>query len=226
MKYAATTTLTAMIGLVGLMVVGGLSGCQQYVSSPGVPSAKGVPENPNKPAALSCMVEATRYVATRYPPGGYVYDAESAAEQGAVQAPYALLVNGPQGLRRSFYVRLAEGVGSQAEPMTPDNQGSGLPVFYVDRVWLRFNSATVDVIRPMPEVGPGPDGKPVYQTVTVRLEGGTTPWRVVHARAWPAGATTLPTAYFLPDEERVDQFEVTMMGEGQGDGQGGDAIEP
>lgn len=199
-------------GLIALS--GGITGCQQYVSAPGIPSAQGIPENPNKPAAISVMVEAVRYVATRYPPGGYDYDAASMQEQAAVEVPYAMQVCPPRGLRRSFYERLVQNIGPAAQPISPEGLEEGLPTFYVTRVWMRFQKATVDVLRPMPEVGLGPDEKPVYQTVTVRLEGGLEPWRVVHARAWSPNEPTLPQPYFMPDEERIDQFEWQMKQDG------------
>lgn len=184
--------------------------CQQYVSSPGVPTARGIPENPNKPAAVSAIVEAVRYVATRYPPGGHDYDAPTMQEQAAVEAPYALIVNPPRGLRKGFYERIVKGIGPQAQPITVANEISGLPTFHVTRVWMRFQTATVDVLRPMPELGQNADGTPIYQMVTVRLEGGLNPWRVVHARAWSPTNVEIPPAYYLPDVERVDQFDYQM----------------
>ncbi|CAG0962058.1 hypothetical protein PHYC_00779 [Phycisphaerales bacterium] len=196
----------------GVVVLGlcAIAGCQQYVSSPGVPTARGIPENPNKPAAVSCMVEAVRYVATRYPPGDFNYEARSAKEQGALEVPYAMVVNPPRGLRQSFYKRLVREIGPRCEPIAPANEAGPNPVFHISRVWMRFDSATVDVLRPMPEVGPGADGKPVYQMVTVRLEGGVEPWRVIHARAWAPEGVEIPAGYPMPDVERVDQFRWQM----------------
>lgn len=190
------------------LVLGAAGGCQQYVSSPGVPTARGIPENPNKPAALSCMVESVRYVATRYPPGDITYNPEK--PEAALEVPYDLAINPPRGLRKSFYERLVKQVGPKAVPMSAQAEFGAAPVFHITRVWMRFQTATVDVLRPMPEVGPGPDGKPVYQMVTLRLEGGLQPWRVVHARAWEPDGVEVPPPYYMPAEERVDQFEATM----------------
>jgi hypothetical protein len=198
----------------GLLVAGALlvgSGCQQYVSSPGVPEARGIPENPNKPAALACMAEAVRYVATRYPPGDPTAPGADLKEQAAMEVPYAMVVNPPRGLRRSFYERLVQAIGPRCAPMSETSADGPAPVFHITRVWMRFNSATVDVLRPMVEMGPGPDGRPVYQMVTVRLEGGLEPWRVVHARAWaPDVQAEVPRPYPMPKVERVDQFEWQM----------------
>lgn len=195
--------------MIGLAFAAGVcAGCrQQYVSSPGVPTARGIPENPNKPAAADCMVLAVQYVAGRYPPGSLRLDAGSAAEQRDARVPYECVVNLPRGLRRSFYERIAREIGPACRPMSVDVQHTGLPTFHVTRVWMRFSTATVDVVRAMPELGPGPDGKAVTQTVTVRLEGGTEPWHIVHARAGAPEEGIVPPPYFLPEEERVDQFE-------------------
>jgi hypothetical protein len=94
--------------------------------------------------------------------------------------------------------------------MTPDLANSGLPVFHVTRVWMRGNQATIDVLRPMPELGNDPQGRTVYQPVTVRLEAGFQPWRVVHARIWNPGDEVEPPPYFLPEVDRPDEFERTQ----------------
>lgn len=183
-----------------------LAGCQQYVSAPGVPTARGIPESPNQPAAADVMIACVQYVANNYPPGSLRYDAASAHEQADVKVPYECVVNLPRGLRKSYYERIAAGVGPKCQPMTPDALTGHLPTFHVTRVWMRFNTATVDLLRPMPELGADASGKPIYQVVTLRLEGGTEPWRVVHARAYPHEDATVPPPYFLPDIERTDQF--------------------
>lgn len=189
-----------------VVALAALSGCQQYVSAPGVPTSRGIPESPNQPAAASVMVRSLQYVANRYPPGALRFDAGSAHEQADTTVPYACVVSLPRGLRRSYYERIAAEVGPECRPMAPDVLFQSMPTFYVARVWMRFNTATVDIVRPMPEVGPGPDGKTVYQLVTVRLEGGTEPWHVVHARAYPHEDAVVPPPYFLPEVERVDQY--------------------
>lgn len=199
MKHAALIILLCPLALLGCK--------QQYVSSPGVPTAVGIPENPNKPAAADCMVVAVQYVAGRYPPGSLKFDAASAKEQADMRVPYECVVNLPRGMRRSFYEDIARRIGPDCKPMSPVVLHAGAPTFHVARVWMRFNSATVDVLRSMPELGPGPDGKPVWQKVTVRLEGGVEPWHVVHARAHDPADTVVPHPYFLPDVERVDQFD-------------------
>jgi len=190
--------------------VGG-PGCQQYVNAPAIPTSRGIPDNPNKPAAVECIRLAVQYVATRYPPG--TVEDSLVTEKGRVQmrAPYPLVVNAPRGMRKSFYTTIVKEVGAFAEPMTPAARESDLPTFHVASIIMRFNTAQVDVLRPMPELGPGTDGKPVYQTVTVRLEGGMEPWRVVHARAWAPDNVVIPPPYFIPEIERVEQYKWQMQ---------------
>jgi hypothetical protein len=190
-------------------LAGSIAGCQQYSTYPEIPSAKGIPENPNNPSAAVCMRTAVQYVMTRWSPGGPAYDAATAEEQASLRVPTPLVINLPRGLRRIYYERVAADIGPQTAPMSPDALASGAPVIHVTRVWLRFNKATVDVLRPVPELGPGPDGKPIYQTITVRLEGGLDPWRVVHARAYDPGFAEVPEPYPIPELDRVDQYEIT-----------------
>jgi hypothetical protein len=191
------------------LVAGGLVGvgCQEYATYPAVATAKGMSEDLNNPGSEAAMVAALQYVATHYPPGTPKFEPKNAAEAGDLKAGYALAIDVPKGMRKSFYERMATEVGSDTVPLTKDVwDGGKLPVYHVTRVWMRFHEGTVDVLRPMPELGMGPDGHPVYQKVTVKLTGGFEPWRVIHARAWEPGVDAAPEPYFLPDIERIDQY--------------------
>ena len=81
----------------------------------------------------------------------------------------------------------------------------GLPVYSVTRVWLRGDKATVDVVRPVTLDGMQPteentDGVAyTYQKVTLRLEGGFRPWRVVGTREWPIGLEDRPELFGWPE---------------------------
>jgi hypothetical protein len=200
--------LAALAG--GCILIAG--GCQEYATYPPVATAKGMSEDLNNPGSEHAMVAALQYVATRYPPGGAKFEPKSAAEAGQLKATYPLAINLPKGMRKSFYERMAQDVGSEAVPLTADVwDNNRLPVYHVTRVWMRFHEGTVDVLRPMPELGIGPDGKPVYQKITVKLTGGFEPWRVIHARAWDPGVDAVPEPYYLPDIERTDQFKYSQM---------------
>lgn len=182
-------------------------GCNsQYTNYPEVPTARGLSENPNSPGCESAMVAAVRYVATRYAPGRLPREAQTPDEAGREMVDFPMTIAAPLGTRRSFYERLARQVGPDVSPLTPETLDGRAPIYYVTRVWLRGVDGQVDVMRPMPEIGPGANGEPVYQTVTVRLKGAMEPWYVVHARAWEPGIDPVPEPYFLPDVERIDQF--------------------
>jgi hypothetical protein len=198
-----TKAIVLGLGLVAL----GLPACQKYQNYPAVATARGTPEEPNNPATEAAIVAALQYVATRFPPDGGLL-AEPVKEVEKTQADFPFAVNLPAGMRKSFYERIPTKVGPEVKPLTPDIvEQNSLPIYHVTRVWLRFNSGTVDVLRPVPGLGKGPDGSPVYQKITLRLEGGFSPWRVVHARAWEPGTDDPPPYYYLPDIERVEQFK-------------------
>ena len=200
------------VGAAALIASAGLalSGCYQYSNYPNVPTAQGTLEDPNRPSTMMAIVAAVQYVATRYPPAASIYDLDpTSAEAQSIQVTYPMVFAGPRGFRKVYFEDAARRIGPQVVPLTPESLESGLPIFYVTRVWMRGNAATIDVLRPMPELGKSPDGKTIFQPVTVRLEGGFSPWRVVHARIWNPGDEVQPAPFFLPEVDRTDQFEFT-----------------
>lgn len=185
--------------------------CQRYANYPAIPTSEGIPDDPNSNDTAKCISLAVAYVATRYTPGGYNYDAQTAKEQGDTRVRFPIIIDAPRGMRRPFYQRVCVDVGPGASPLTPDNEHSGTPIYHVRRAWLRQSRATIDVMRPMYELPPDSQGQPIYQTVTVRLEGGRLqPWRVVHARGSEPGLDPIPEPYYLPEVDRIDQFEWQM----------------
>jgi hypothetical protein len=191
----------------GLLV--SVAGCFQRSTYPAIPTSRGFNENPNTPAGEQAIVAAVQYVASRWTPGEREYDPTS-TPRGLPMVQYPMVVNLPLGMRKLYYDRIPTKIGPDVLPATPESVVSGKPVFHVARVWLRFNSGIVDILRPMPEVGLAPDGQPVYQKITVRLEGGMKPWTVVHARSWVPGDDTAPDFYFVPAIDDPNQFAITM----------------
>lgn len=187
-----------------------LAGCAGYSSYPPVEASYGESKGANSPAAEGAMITALQYAVTRYPPDGPRQDASSSAEASSLRADFPLVVNLPLGTRKSVYEHVAAKLGPQAMPMTPESEASGNPIYSVTRVWVRQSAATVDILRPMPELPPGPDGKPVYQTITCNLEGGFRPWRVTYARVWSPTGADHPIAFYLPDVDRHDEFKRAM----------------
>lgn len=184
-----------------------LTGCMGYSSYPDVEANYGATGGPNTPASEAVMTAALRHVVSRFPPGGPRTDAPTARDAASAQADFPLIVNLPIGTRKAVYDRVVQAVGPHARPMSADTASSRDPVYSVSRVWVRERTATVDVLRPMPELtGPG-GGKPVYQMITVRLEGGLRPWRVIHARVWDPTGADQPIPFNIPDVDRHDEFE-------------------
>ena len=206
-----------MKSLIAVILSGGLGaaallagGCMGYSNYPAVDSSYGLTENPNGPSAEGAMVTAVRWVADRYPPGesDRIY---GVPESGGLGTPeYSFVINGPIGLRKATYERMARRIGPNVLPITPELAEGDLPIFHISRVWVRGQSATVDVLRPATQISPGDDGQPVYQMVTVYLSGGLRPWKVDYGRVWEPGVERVPPYYFLPEVDYVDQYQRSL----------------
>jgi hypothetical protein len=189
-------------------------GCQHTTTYPSVPTSRGFAENPNTPAGEQAMVAAVQFVASRWSPGKREY-VSADTPRGLPMVPYQMVVNLPMGTRKMFYERIPAQIGPGVQPATPESVASGLPVFHVSRVWLRFNSGMVDVLRPMEEIGAGAGGEPVYQKITVHVERDFgTQWRVKYPRTWNPGDDVAPPYFFVPAEDDANQFAKTMREQG------------
>jgi hypothetical protein len=185
--------------LAGTCALLAIAGCQ-YQNAPAIESSHGVLQDPNNPTPVRLMSTAIRFVAARYDP-----QTRAMMEDPAGPLPntvgFPLAIGCPEGLRAEKYQRVARDIGANCVPLTQSVLEDGtLPVWYVARVWVRQSTATVDVYRPMNELPPGPDGKPVYSMITVRFEGYYNDWRAIHARTWGPGDFPKPTPYFMPAE--------------------------
>ncbi|MDX2148524.1 MAG: hypothetical protein SFZ23_13480 [Planctomycetota bacterium] len=174
--------------------VAGLSGCVGYSSYPIVETAHVASTDPNLYTTREVSAVALAWVISRYPP-------ESARGYEVLGEPRAY-VNAIPDLRRSNYLKLSERVtkatGIQVLPVDSSAGGSGLPIYHVGRVWVRQGDAKVDILRPISAFGPGPDGRPVYQCVTVMLQGGLGPWTVKGTLTREPGLVDVPPLYYIP----------------------------
>lgn len=195
--------MNARILLTLILPLALLGGCSSYTSAPGI-DAHFAAEGPNAPRAESAALAALQFAVTRYPPGGPRTEAATSREASSLTADFPLAVNMPLGTRRGVYERVAIRLGAQ---VVPYDTGVTLPIYTVERVWVRERTATVDVLRPMLELPRKADGSPVYQRLTVRLEGSFRPWRVVHTRAWPPTGDEIPMLFPIPDIDRHDEYE-------------------
>lgn len=187
----------AAAGLVAV-TVGGMVGCVGYTAAPKDYNAS-VWTDPNAPATRDVGATAMRWVVHRFPPEGGdgrltapLEGTDAAARDGGAR----FIVNAPKGMRYEAYLWLVRAVGHGAAPVTPSTQT--LPAYHLGRVYVMGDQATVDIIRPVPEMGKGPDGKPVYQGITVTLRGGLKPWTYVSHQTWSMGSMPALTLNYLP----------------------------
>lgn len=191
-NHTTRRTLAAplALGSLALLVSAALlsQGCTGYHSYPPIKGSM-ASTNPNSPPVDEIMIASLEWVTTRYPVGGTVISGETPE----------FAINLPRGVRKSVYEHVAAKVSDRARPLTPDN--ASLPTYHIAELWVRDGLAKVTVLRPAHELGPGPDGKPVYQGITLRIEGGLHPWRVVRHQVWEVGTIQLPELYFCPGSE-------------------------
>jgi hypothetical protein len=182
--------------LVLILAAGSLAGCSgfgNYNPEDRTGNISDLPD-PNQPNIQRAYTAALQYVITRY-------------RQGGEQQPIA--INLPPGTRQSNYYTVAGQVGKNVEPLTQAivNTNS-MPIYHVGAIQLRGNNANVDIYRPTTELEPDPrTGKPVYQVVRVKLEGGLQPWRALIGRSYAPGMLEAPQYYVLPPTEDAFQFE-------------------
>jgi len=204
MKTGSARTIWRALGLGLITVLSAsslLSGCVGYATYPPVQGAYGAPNNPNAPPVDELMALSLKWVTDRYP-------IRSGTPTVAGDPQFA--VNLPRGVRKSTYERTAAALGDKALPLTPEN-ATKLPIYHVAEIRVRGRVAKVDVLRPAQELGARPDGQPVYQCITLHIEGGFQQWRVIRFQAWEPGVVAVPEYYYVPvvewpDRERAEEL--------------------
>jgi len=177
---------------IGLLTAGAgsLVGCYGYASYPPIESASPGINNPNAPPVDELMMLATKWVADRYPPP---------RSGPAVVGEAQFAINLPEGVRRDVYERVSERTGGRAVPITPET-AAALPVYHIARVWVRMHQAKVDIMRPRLELPRDSDGQPVYECITLLVDGGMQPWRVTRFQTWQVGVVSTPARWYCPDD--------------------------
>lgn len=185
----------ALLGaaILGLATLAGATGCATYANYPPIGQDLAI-NDPNVVPLPVLMRVATTRVLQR--------DAASG------DLPDNWVLNLPRGMTttraRSVLDNTMSDAGVGGGMLVGDSGYLGLPVYSITRVWLRGDKATVDVIRPVTLDGMQPteentDGVAyTYQKVTLRLEGGFRPWRVVGTREWPIGLEDRPELFGWP----------------------------
>ncbi len=190
-------TVSALVGagLLGLATLGmsSMPGCATYANYPPIGQDLAVNDPNVIPIPVLMRVAITRTL-------------QSDSQTG--ELPERWVLNLPRGTTleraRSILDNSMRDAGVSGGMLVGDSGYLGLPVYSVTRVWLRADSATVDVIRPVTLDGMEPteadaDGVAyTYQKVTHRLKGGFRPWRVETSRAWPIGLEDQPELFGWP----------------------------
>lgn len=184
-----TITTTLSIGLIAA-AAGSLVGCVGYASYPPIDSASPVVNNPNAPPADELMMLGTKWVADRYPP-------PHAGPVVAGEPQFA--INLPEGVRRDVYERVSQRTGGRAVPLTEENAKT-LPIYSISRIWIRMHDAKIDIMRPRLELPKQSDGQPVYECITLLVEGGMQPWRVTRFQTWEVGIVPPPPLWYCPED--------------------------
>ena len=183
-------------GLLGLgtLSVGSMPGCATYANYPPIGQDLAVNDPNVIPIPVLMRVAITRTL-------------QNDSQTG--ELPDRWVLNLPRGTTlergRSLLDNSMSDAGVTGGMLVGDPGYQGLPVYSITRVWLRGDSGTVDVIRPVTLDGMEPteadtDGVAyTYQKVTHRLKGGFRPWRVETSRAWPIGLEDQPELFGWPE---------------------------
>lgn len=157
-------------------------GCAGYANYPSIGEDAAI-NDPNHPPIPDVMAEALRYTVEKFP----------------VEGEY--VVNLPPGIQKRWAERLLKRLEDpNARLVTPGTEN--LPAYHVTQVWIRGDSSTVEVVRPVPTVKAGAEGPAAltYQSLRLKLRGaGSANWRVRATRAWTIGAAEPPRLYGWAD---------------------------
>lgn len=196
--HTTHTRLLALLSAATLATIS-LSGCTTgYHTYPVIESAESASINPNLPTNIEAQVRALEWVINKYPIEMPRAITRSDIDGGG--KPFSsgtIAVNLVPGSDQDTYRRackkLSDSLGVEAIPLTSAVlQHPTVPVYIVGRVWVRTQTAKVDIFRPMYDLPRKPDGTPVYQCITVNLRGWLEPWAVDNIQVREAGTIEVP----------------------------------
>jgi len=200
----------AISSLVVLGVLGGpmlLGGCLGHKTIEPLEGASPLSDNPNDPPVPEAIATALTWVVDRYPPGGEEF-------LGRNTQPVA--ANLPTGLRGDVANRICRMAGKSISVLTVENDT--LPIYHIGRVWVRGDTAKIDVMVPVAQYTPqtsatGPSAVMVYQNITLTLRTrGFEPYYVQSHYVWGLGSFETPPLRYLensPDGMRVGGMNST-----------------
>ncbi len=200
MKLFVSNLSVALLLTLALVWAGLGGGCVGYHVYPEIGDEPGV-ESINSPPVHQIMAESIRWTVAHYPPyERYEWQAGPEAVGDRIQRMEGkekfFAINLPDGVRREVYDLVVKNAGPGAVPMEPGNEG--LPTYHFVRVWISGDEARAEVMRPVPGMGPGSDGRPVLQGMTLYLRGGIRPWHVDYHNAWSIGSMPTPELNYVP----------------------------
>lgn len=179
----------AAAGLLAGAIVTALGACAGYDSWPPV-KGDTARNDPNISPMDLVQICGLRWMVDNQPPANY-------------QGPVA--INLPTPVLPDQYKRIVKEIGRSTVPLTPETES--LPIYHVEAIRVRVDEAEIDLLKPLPEMGLTPDGKPVYQRWTLNMRGGVSGWRVTRWRDWSRGLAETPEKHYFveppPQQRRV-----------------------
>ncbi|MGQ0629097.1 MAG: hypothetical protein ACT4PL_13490 [Phycisphaerales bacterium] len=188
--------------LLSMGLLSGLGGCLAHHSVEPIEGATPVSDNPNNPPIPEAIATAVKWVVDRYPPNGEAFLGR------ITEQPFT--INLPVGTRGDVANRICALVAKSASPVMEGNHD--LPCYHIGRVWVRGDTATVDIFAPVaaytPPTSAAETGRTVVdQCVTIVLRTRTLePYYVQSHRVWPIGSFPTPAVHDLAttgDDPRV-----------------------
>jgi hypothetical protein len=180
-----------------------------YHTTPDIASAKGNVHDPNLYSQTLAVTRALEWVINKYPIETPRSITRNDTEAGGKPASAGTIaVNLTEGTSPETYEKicreLSKQLGVQAVPLTQQIAASNnMPIYHIGRVWIRQQTAKIDVFRPMYDLPRHKDGTPIYQCVTVNLRGWTDPWAIDGVQ------TREPGAIEMPENNPIDRTQLS-----------------
>ena len=174
-RMRALAAAGAAVGCLGASL---MSGCVGYDTWPGV-KGDTARNDPNTSPMDLVQIAGLRWLIENQPPTGYT-------------GPVAVSLPAP--IHPSQYQRIIKEIGHDAVPLTPETES--LPIYYVEEIRVRLDEGEIDLLKPLPEMGKSPDGRPVYQRWTITMASSIQGWKVTRWREWSRGLAETPEKHY------------------------------
>ncbi len=185
-----------------------LSACSTgYHTSPDIASAKGNVVDPNVYSQTQAVVRSLEWVINKYPIEAPRSITRNDTESGGKPSSSGTIaINLVPGTTEETYDKvcseLSKRLGVEAVPITDEiAKANSMPIYHVGRIWIRQQTAKIDVFRPMYDLPRQKDGSSVFQCITVNLRGWLEPWAIDGTQSRNPGTIDVPEihAYGTPN---------------------------